>query len=322
MADPAGAGEPADPGHHVVRGQPGGLVDDDQPVRPRSPAWPRVVGVAGRRRPRRPRRRRSSRRACGTGRGRRRTAPVAACARASASAARARATRSSMCRASSGRVSATKASDGVCRSPVCRPTSERISPVALSSAAAVPACSSASAVDRVEDGRLPQVAGDRASVTVTKPSRGSLTRARASRPRSVAIRSASLFARAASPCPSLLVAREQVVSLLGESRCRADSSSISGAARRPAARTRPVPRRTCAAWRPPPPRPISARRCRSRCPVSATADARVTPPQLGDDRADHGALLLQRPDVAEQQRPASARANVTDARAGPRTRPC
>ena len=48
-----------------------------------------------------------------------------------------------MCWAPSGRVSRTKVSEGVCRSPVWRPTSVRISPVALASAAAVSACSSA-----------------------------------------------------------------------------------------------------------------------------------------------------------------------------------
>jgi hypothetical protein len=33
VADPPGAGEPPEPGDHIVRGQPGGLVADDQPVR-------------------------------------------------------------------------------------------------------------------------------------------------------------------------------------------------------------------------------------------------------------------------------------------------
>ncbi len=55
VPDPAGAGQPADPGHDVVRGQPGWLVDDQQPAGRASPRPVQTHSpVAQRRRSRRP----------------------------------------------------------------------------------------------------------------------------------------------------------------------------------------------------------------------------------------------------------------------------
>src|SRR5580693_1116320 len=101
----------------------------------------------------------------------------------------------------------------------------------------------------------------RASVTVTKPRRGSLIRRSSISATISLIRSATLRARAAS-----MLRHSSSLN----SRCRADSSSISGCAatRRSHSVSTLIAFEAVADTTA---TPISARRCRSRWPVSATA---------------------------------------------------
>ena len=266
------------------------------------------------RRARRRRRRRRGRGACGTGRRRRRTGR--------ASPARARRRRRWLARREQvldvGRVLRHRVGDerpasGVNRMPVCRPTSVRSTPFALSSAAAVAACSLVVAVAPCRrPSRRCRSPVTRASVIVTKPSRGSLTRCSSVSATITRIRSASLRARAGSAmaAPRLVGDRAGRSS---RSRCaagfsrrrlrrrrRADSRSTSGPAGHEPLAARRAPRRQCAGVGGHDGTPTSARRCRSRCPTSAARHLEPAP-QLGDDRPDDDALLLQRVDVAEQQ---------------------
>ena len=307
MADPAGAGEPADPGDDVVRGQPGRLVDDDQAVS-RPDVTVRVGGVVvlvvlvvsrgrlvrvglagvrragrgpvhlgvGRRRPWRagPRCGRPSR-----GRRRRRT-PATACAG-----------RRSACRPRS----AARPS----RSPAPRPC---------------PACCGVVAEHGVEDRGLLQVAGD--------PDVGDRDEAE---PRVLDPHLERLGDHDLDPVGQLARTRGvhhgysssyDVSSSVPLTSClRAESSSISGrAGDQPLARVEDIDA-------------VRAVGRDHRHPdESATVQVQMTclrrahvvlPAQLGDEGPHERALLLQRPDVTEQQ----VEATAADEHAAPHHRP-